>query len=350
LVEQVRNTMPYLFAEESKGFEAFPYLARMRAACADPDRPLSHEDYFLVCLSAHHATVATYVPTDVDSQIRFKLWHPALPTPVLQQMAEHVRESRNWDWTPVSTRYARSPRSGEKMSGHNGEWFSTAVAAYGAMRKRDAAIAADTAGEILREVQRELTIFSDARAAREGIEMMRAAAVIAHNFGDLQRVLDMWQIEARDPLADSFTKAKDCPAHQAAFELNRRWMAAENHRHFSLRKSRSLRVSPDLLLPLGPFFDDWGTLLSRRLTPEDLAEVIEALIEGWQWLKGTAVGYCRALAGIEESFPGGLNRLGAYLPVRVLREWKAGALRTGCAVPRRRFEEQWKQMALNATR
>jgi hypothetical protein len=35
---------------------------------------LALEDYFAVCMAAHHSTVATFVPTDVDSKIRGQLW------------------------------------------------------------------------------------------------------------------------------------------------------------------------------------------------------------------------------------------------------------------------------------
>ena len=35
-------------------------------------------------------------------------------------------------------------------------------------------------------------------------------------------------------------------------------MSAEGHRHYPLRPVKALRRSPETLLPLSPFLDDWG--------------------------------------------------------------------------------------------
>jgi len=359
LLDQVRNTVPFLFEDGRSAYDDVPHLAELRRAYRawqlDGDLPpLSLVRYYRLCLCAHHATVASFVPTDVDNQIRFKLWHPSLSTETMRQLAEVVTESGGWRWDLMSVRGVRSPLSGEATSGHNGEWFSSAAAAYGALRRRRPDDAAGIAGAILREVRRELGIFADCRKSRDGIAMMKAAVVIAHNLGDLQRVLEMWQIDAGDPLVEAVEREKARPEQQWSAELNRRWMAAENHRHFALRGPKCLRRSPTSLLPIGPFFDEWGAQLTRELAAEEIGEVVEALIAGWQWLENkepkSTVGYCRALAGIEEAFAGGLNKLAAYLPARVAREWKTGTLRATCSIPRRRFEEQWKQAALNACR
>src|SRR2546421_530175 len=91
LVEQVRNTVPFALAP---GFHPeLPYLARLR----DP-RATSPSLYFGLCLSAHYATVASFVPTDVDHAIRFKLWDPSLAASgELSRMAEIVLEAEHWD-------------------------------------------------------------------------------------------------------------------------------------------------------------------------------------------------------------------------------------------------------------
>ena len=60
------------------------------------------------------------------------------------------------------------------------------------------------------------------------------------------------------------------------------------------------------------------------------------------------VGYARALAGMEQAFSGGLNRLTQYVPSRVARTLKAGPLRNLCAISRTRFESQWNQHGLKA--
>src|SRR5688572_1175103 len=74
LIDQVRNTAPFVFDALWESVAATPthrYLEIIRSKHSMP----SHESYFELCLAAHHTTVATFVPTDVDSQIRFKLWH-----------------------------------------------------------------------------------------------------------------------------------------------------------------------------------------------------------------------------------------------------------------------------------
>src|SRR5438105_4521856 len=99
LLGQVRNTAPFIFDELPA---TTPYLKTLREAA--PDLSLSHLEYYRLCLSAHHGTVATFVPTDVDNQIRHRLWHPGLPLETLEAMADLVLESHAWDPTPVSTR------------------------------------------------------------------------------------------------------------------------------------------------------------------------------------------------------------------------------------------------------
>ena len=74
LQSQVRNTMPYLFEGAVVGF---PPADTLRAY--EPGQPLTHFEYFRLCLSSHYLSCATPVPTDVDNQIRLKLWPKALP-------------------------------------------------------------------------------------------------------------------------------------------------------------------------------------------------------------------------------------------------------------------------------
>src|SRR5688500_16620868 len=95
LLSQVRNTMPYLFAQEDAAV-AFPPAAVLRDFASRVDEPLSHFEYFRLCLSSHYLTCATPVPTDVDNQIRRKLWPAELPLETALEMAELVLASRSW--------------------------------------------------------------------------------------------------------------------------------------------------------------------------------------------------------------------------------------------------------------
>jgi hypothetical protein len=127
-----------------------------------------------------------------------------------------------------------------------------------------------------------------------------------------------------------------------AGKINRELMALENPRHFALRAPRALRKSQDFLLPLGPFFDDWGKMIATHpsLSLEDMGTIVEALIQGWVKLEGS-VGYSRALVGIESYYPGGMKELLKPLPTRVAKLWTGGALRQLCAISQPRFEAQW---------
>jgi hypothetical protein len=356
LLEQVRNTAA--FALDPSFHPGLPYLDTLRLQ-PHTQEELSHVEYFRLCVSAHFTTVATYVPTDVDNQIRFKLWDPALPLEQTMAMSELVMQAHAWDTRPVSRRWVLAPRSGRSLGGHLGEWFSIAAGAYGALRRRAPDRAAEVAGLIVREVENHAEIFSELKAARDGVGLLKAATIIAHNLGDLDRVFEMWGVPADDPLLESVFRAGHADARRPraalveAGALNKAMMALENHRHFALRAVRPLRRSADLLLPIGPFFDDWGRGLARHplLAPEEIAETVIALVVGWERLGKTPgapvpVGYPRALAGILEAFPGGMAALGKLLPARVERDLRSGPLRVLISVAQSRFEETIGKTAL----
>jgi hypothetical protein len=368
LIEQVRNTAPYVFTEQDSDLAA-GHLQTIRESAArlraEPEAELDPLEYFRLCLAAHWTTVATFVPTDVDVHIRFKLWNPALPIETLVAMAELVLSTRGvqgWDSRVLSRRFVTSPRSGRVISGHDGEWFSVAAAAYGALRSREADTAARLAAAILEEVWKQAEVYEEIRETGDGLEVLRCATLIAHNLGDLNRVIEQWNLPSEDPLREAvyqvgheeegrlrrgaLAQAGQASSLSQALMINKRQAAVENHRHFALRGPRCLRRSPKLLLGIGPFFDDWGRLVARELSPEGVGEVAHALIAGWEKLPGT-IGYPRALAGMIEAFPGGLNELCHYLPARQARAIKSGALRQLSSVPRSRFEAQWASIALH---
>src|SRR5947209_5953979 len=77
LLEQVRGTAPFIFdltnpVERLGKGRNHRFLEILR----NPPATFDGLSYFELCLAAHHGTVATFVPTDVDNQIRFKLWNP----------------------------------------------------------------------------------------------------------------------------------------------------------------------------------------------------------------------------------------------------------------------------------
>ena len=344
LLEQVRNTAPFLFEAApypEKGPQA--YLRRLQDADA---RPRNASDYYALCLSAHWATAGTFVPTDVDNAIRWRLWQDASPAQVAA-FAGHVLDAVTWDYVPVTGRTIRAP-GGEPLSTHEGTWFSVAVGAYAAARAKDPVLARRVLDAMLTEAERERAVFAAIVAAGDGVAVLKACALIAHNFGDLDRVADQWELPPDDDLKRALYDAAKpgSPLYGGllgwAGELNQRFLGADNHRHYPLREPRCLRRSADLLIGVGPFFDDWGRRVARHpaLSREDVAEVVRALLDGWTRLHGPA-GYARALAGILEAFPGGRSALAKLLPGADRRQLESGAIKAVMDLPQERFEAQW---------
>ncbi|HEY8280410.1 MAG TPA: hypothetical protein VIH99_12350 [Bdellovibrionota bacterium] len=358
LLQHVENTAPWLVKNRSPltpyttvVLEAFDRLKSGKLT-------LSHFDYFSLCLSAHYSTVATFVPTDVDNQIRKHLWHPELPADVSTKMAEHALASLAWDFRPVTKRYREL--AGEYVCGHQGEWFSVAVGAYSAHRDRKPGLAAEVLRRIVEEARTEALLFLNLKKAKEGVGLLEACTAIAHNLGDLDRVIDKWEL----PEGDALRKAAYKLGHErnSAFgplqenlleagALNKAFMASENHRHYPLRKPKCLRRSIDFLLPLGPFFDSWGEVVARskELTNEEKAEVAQALLDGFTKLSSPKVplyGYARALRGLQQNFPGGPANLLNYLPARDGKTLSKGLIPELNRMDERAFSQNWAKRAL----
>jgi len=336
LLKQVFNTAPYLktlIFDEANSLRYLQIIQSVGPRVSWDD--FSWGRYFELCVAAHYATVATFVPTDVDNHIRFKLWAPTVEDQDLVKMIEVVIEAFSWNTQKVSARWLQSP-SGRLLEGHKGEWLSIAAAAFGASRKRFPEKAKEVFSLIEWELENEETCLEEFLKEKDFFSILKSCVLISHNLGDLSRVFEMWGIP--NPF--------EARCHSRTFELasviNRDLMAVENHRHFALREPRPLRKSVDLLLPLGPFLDDWGKKLAHHseLSLEELGTITEALIQGWVKLSGP-IGYARALFGLESHYPGGIKELLKPLPSRVAKLWTGGALRQLCTVPQARFEAQW---------
>jgi hypothetical protein len=299
-------------------------------------------------------------------------------------MADLVLESHEWDLTGVSRRFLSgakaSPCENQLLSGHQGEWFTVACAAYCALER----MAQTQVGEpslnsnleriqtarsrifemIQDEIHRHSEIFGSLWAANDGIGCLKASAIIAHNLGDLDRVMDLWDLSAGDPLRLQFYKLGSQPLdgkkklrykgrlwisgqlYASRFSTTPRAelptaMAFENHRHFALRKPKCLRTTPECLIPFGPFLDPWGTEVATQVAnasgqpSEDTHEVIQALLHGWERLPHT-VGYGRALRAMGEKHP--------ELPIR---DWaKSHPKAKILEIPQSEFESQCALSAL----
>ena len=339
LIEQVRMAAPYIFMGEEPQGPQYRYLRVLRSYAGEE---LNALQYYELCLCAHWATAGSFVPTDVDNGIRWKHWQSVQPG-LVEEQAKLVLEALSWDYAPVTAKITGS--GARRLSTHEGTWFSVAVGAYAACLEAKPAFSTVVFDAMRGEAEREDRAYA---ASVSPIELLKSSALIAHNFGDLDRVADQWELKPNDALRAALYDAAKPGSPLFGGRLGRaglihqKHMGADNHRHYPLRAAKGLRKSGDLLLPVGPFFDDWGRQVGRHpaLTPEEVAETVRALTDGWVRMHEPA-GYARALSGILEVFPGGRRALGKLIPSKDLRMLESGTLKTAMDIPQERFEAQW---------
>jgi len=370
----VKNTAPFL----APAFEKHPLPAGLRLIDAghgaqgylqvlngwdrftfteESDIDAVREDYFAYCLACHHATVATYVPTDVDSKIRGLLWRQTRDRDSRRRLFDFALRSLNWSIDGISKR-GTALTGGAPVSGHNGEQLSVLAGALGAFVKAaDDEYAEHAANAIESELAREAAEF-DFALAHKGCELdaLRLAASLTHNVGDLDQGISFWPTQpTHDPprarfgrLAHENTKPYNGNFQRAAL-LYKRAMSTEGHRNYPLRGVKALRRSADLLLPLGPFFDEWGGLVAvhSALSWEDRGEILAALVHGCRTIPNQR-GYFRALHGMVDVLGGNLERVLRFTPARTRAEWKDPDLRRQLAVSRTSFESMMRKMAAAA--
>jgi hypothetical protein len=296
------------------------------------------QDYFALCLACHHSTVATFVPTDVDSKIRGLLWLATRDTDVLREMLELALVAQRWTLNGISARVVRG------VSGHDGEHWSVLAGALGRFLQLGDSAAADKARTAIdQEIDREEQHLNEVAAERGAeIDLLKMVMSVAHNRGDLTQGISFWKkTPATIPVMQHYAvRARFDGAVRLYQETG---MAAEGHRHYPLRPVKPLRRSPETLLPLSPFLDDWGAAVMRTI-PNDAHEVIEALVTGCRKIEGQQ-GYFRALAGMR-AVDGRHFELAARemsnSSQKLLRE---GDIRKRIDVPRASFESTMRKRA-----
>jgi hypothetical protein len=349
LLSQVYNTAPFLQARvpapEScrlieMGGTSDGFL-RILASWENIRRPDLHpseqlQDYFALCLACHHATVATFVPTDVDTKIRGLAWRETADVEVLKPMMRFALGARGWAEEGISTRSIRG------VSGHNGEHWSVIAGGLGRMLELgDTVSAGEAQAAIEAEIVRQQAVFDQVAAERDGeLDLLRLAMTLAHNRGDLTQGMGFWKKTPLTlPLMDHF-KARG-RFDRAVRMYQDTGLSAEGHRHYPLRPVKALRRSPATLLPLCPFLDDWGTVVAAL---EEHQEVIAALVIGCQKLEGQQ-GYYRAIAGMYQASPGAFERAASRMPNATQRLLRSAEMRKLISVPRVSFESMMRKRA-----
>ena len=349
LLSQVRNTAPFLDARlpaadpgrlidlghSPDGF--LRILANWRnilRSTLTVDEQL--QDYFALCLACHHATVATFVPTDVDTKIRGIVWRESRDPEVLRPLLRLALASRDWTEDGISIRAVRG------VSGHHGEQWSAIAGGLGRLLELgDTASAAEAVAAIEAEIDRQQAVF-DAVAAEPGAELdlLRLSMTLAHNRGDLTQGMGFWKRTALTaPLMDHLSARGRFALAVRIYQHT--GLAAEGHRHYPLRPVKPLRRSPSTLLPLCPFLDEWGGVVSRL---EESHEVLAALVTGCQKVQGQQ-GYYRAIAGMREASSSAFERIAAHMPNAVQRLLRDADLRKLIDVPRISFESMMRKRA-----
>jgi hypothetical protein len=349
LIAQVRSTAPFLEARlpaaepgrliemgnSSDGF--LRILANWQntlRASLTPEEQL--QDYFALCLACHHATVATFVPTDVDTKIRGIVWRESRDPDVLGPMLRLALASRNWTEDGISVRSVRG------VSGHNGEHWSAIAAGLGRMLELgDTASAEEAQAAIEAEIDREQAVFDRVAAERDAeLDLLRLCMTLAHNRGDLTQGMGFWKkTPLTTPLIAHFAARGRFAVAVRIYQHT--GLSTEGHRHYPLRPVKALRRSPATLLPLGPFLDDWGSIVVRL---EESSEVLAALLMGCKRVQGQQ-GYYRAIAGMLAASSGAFERAAARMPNSARGLLRGAEMRKLINVPRISFESMMRKRA-----
>ena len=350
LLSQVRNTAPFLQlpATESGRLIALGHspdgFLRIIANWENILRPTltsdeQLQDYFALCLACHHATVATFVPTDVDTKIRGIVWRESRDREVLRPMLRFALDSRAWTEDGISIRAIRG------VSGHNGEQWSAIAAGLGRLLELGDAVSAEEAqAAIESEIDREQAVFDATAAERDAeLDVLRLSMTLAHNRGDLTQGMGFWKhTPVTSPLMEHLSARGRFALAVRVYQHT--GLSAEGHRHYPLRPVKALRRSADTLLPLCPFLDEWGAVVAQL---EESHEVLAALVTGCQKVEGQQ-GYYRAIAGMRAASSGAFDRAAARMPNAAQRLLREAELRKLIDVPRVSFESMMRKRARTA--
>jgi hypothetical protein len=354
LLKDVENTAPFLFKGEInlEGKER-AYLAKLVFYKKNLNllKHINLTEYFYLCMAAHWSTAGTFVPTNVDNQIREGLWKHKDILGHIEKMARITIDSWTWNYEQVTNRKAYNPENGQVMSTHEGTWLSVAIGGYNALVKhRKTDLAKEMADVILAEIDKEEKLLLELREKRDHVNFLRSTALMAHNFGDLDRVMDQWEMPESDPFRQRIYKLGHqlnenySPILVYAGQVNKKFLSVENHRHMSMRQAKCLRRSHKFLIPVGPFMENWGQALgsSKELSFAEKGEIVICFWEGYK-RQNLANGYCRAFGGLINALPDGFDTLVADVAFDVMAEIKKSPFYKIAEMPKSEFDNQYKK-------
>ena len=351
LLKHVESAAPFLFEGElDTSGEERAFLEKLRFYKKNL-KALAHinlTEYFHICMAAHWSTAGTFVPTDVDNQIREGLWKHKDIKQHIDKMAKITIDSWKWDYRQVTNRKSFNSHNDEVMSTHEGTWLSVAIGAYCALVKnKKTELAAEVADVIKAEIVKEQDLMIALREDRDHINFLRAAPLIAHNLGDLDRVIVQWDM-LEEEFCKSIYKLGHIPNDRYdnilvyTGKVNKRFSSKENHRHMSMRQPKCIRKSSKFLIPVGPFMDDWGTALgsSNLLSAQEKAEIIVAMFDGYE-RQDEAFGYCRGYGAMVKACES-MDEVETWISFDVMNEINKSKFKKIAQIDRADFEQKYK--------
>ncbi len=348
LLAQVENTAAWALGGSSPWGD---FAERARALEVSWQSAEAREAYFELMLSAHFLTVATLVPTDLDSHIRHHIWRECRSADDIERLLQPLLRVASWSPRAVSERVVAVHDIGD-IYGHRGEWHSVMAGGLAIALQLDAQdTVAQIAAHLDAVVELEALAFAKVRAQDDFVLTLKVATTLAHNDGDLSRVVEAWpqatprraeyvekycRLGHRDDRVNVSQRE-----HFLAGQLNKAVMADENHRHLPLREAKGLRGSRDLLVPFAPFLGEWGEKVARAtaLDARDVGAVVAALLAGHEHYPELQ-GYMRALAGIHRTYQGGIEALSPYVSAAQRKLLAKGKVRDAIRLPEAHFLER----------
>lgn len=354
----------YIFDLQRFSPENEPYVELLHRVADQSQQIL---DYYRYATAVHWVSAGTFVPTDLDIHIRFKLFREAMAAPdglqQLESIAAFLLTVIDWDVRKISRRVLRFDSGKLELSTHQGEWLLMTACCYRALKQlgcKNEALLKTLADALRVEAFQELELLKVTFRDLSPLVSLEASACLAHNLGDFSRVEQLWPEGKGDAITgilDELVSKKYAALIQTNLKLYSECLAPENHRHLGLRQVKALRSKVDLIPGYGPCWDDWGLRVAKHpeLSDEDRAEIVESLYHSWVRLidsgpKCVTHSYPRAVSGIFENQKGGANTLLKLLPVKTAKEIRTGVFHTLVQTQRARFEAQWSNRALKIIR
>jgi hypothetical protein len=218
-----------------------------------------------------------------------------------------------------------------------------------ALALSDDSVVERTTAWIEAELTREARLVTFARKHGTAQDLLSVVTTVAHNLGDLSRIVDTWPAaHAASRLGLRYRRLghEDGARFDGAFvfagNLNKERMALENHRFLPLRGPRALRRERAFLLPFGPYFYEWGRLLgsTKLLDDDERAEILLALVRVHE-LRTEEQGCLRAIAGMSSAVSGGVDRLARLWPADRRSSLGRGGVKLALRVAEADFREKF---------